>query len=189
MGVVGLSNGRFLIHCEGLTLLYPHTKSTQTLLLFPSAFFLCLLYSIFFSPHVCPFLCSCPFLPPHRFSSLNICICLVWDWRCFMCTALTYARLPGKPRQPCSTGRCLRTCAAPRHTAKTQLRQLQLVLSRPPLRVWPLASLCSLALEGRQVPRSCQLEAENPSAPQNPKLGRPGSVRDRLEKSLGEAGA
>lgn len=61
-------------------------------------------------------------------------VCLVWECPCLMHLALTCARLLVKPRQPCSTGRCLKTCAAPRRTAKTPLRLLQSVLWRPPLR-------------------------------------------------------
>lgn len=102
------------------------------------------------------------FFPPPCFSSSLICfpflvtyscfttVCLVWKLSS-MHLALTCARLLVKPRQPCSIGRCLRTCVVPHRTAKTLLRPLQSVLWRPPLRAWPLRSLCSQALEGRQV--------------------------------------
>lgn len=88
-------------------------------------------------PNIVPlFLSSCSLSPPPPtdFPNFYICLCLVWECPCFMHLALTCTRLLVKQRQPCSTGRCLKTCAALRHTAKTPLRLLQLVLLRPPLK-------------------------------------------------------
>lgn len=157
--------------------LNPHPLLFTVLLSFPyvSPVFFSLL-SLLMSVHFCV---SLPFLP-HPFPSLNVCIALAWDWPCLTYIALAYARLPAKPRQPCSTGRCSRTCAAPRRTAKTQLRLLQSALWRLPLRVWPLASLCSLALEGRQVTCSCQVTRQKTYRPlrglKEGDQGQPGTV-------------
>lgn len=103
--------------------------------------------------HTCPFSFFQPTLLHH-----NTCLLLVWKHlRSLHLQSRTCARSHVKLRRPCSIGRCLRTCVVPRHTAKTTQRPLLLALWRPPLRAWPLPSLFSQALEGRQVTWSWQV--------------------------------
>lgn len=120
--------------------LFPRTNCTPNhlhspfLLSFPSVWtFLKLLFVSLTLSLSCPMTRS-SLLFFHPFSSFSVCVCLVWECLCLMHPTLTCVRLLVKPRQPCSTGRCLRTCAAPRRTAQTTLRLLQSALLRHPLR-------------------------------------------------------
>lgn len=81
-----------------------------------------------------PFSCPFTFFSTHFVCVCALCVCIVWECLVLMHLALNCARSLVKPRQPCSTGRCLRTCVVPHRTAKTPLRLLQSALLRPLLR-------------------------------------------------------
>lgn len=64
-------------------------------------------------------------------------------------------RLPVKPRQPCSTGRCLRSCVASLIWPVTPLRPLLSALSKLPSSAVPALSLCSPRLAGENSRCPC----------------------------------
>lgn len=115
------------------------TLTKPTFLSFPSAYL---------SPSPIPF--NLNYLPSILSPPITLPLS-VWCSVCLLHLALACARSLARQKQPCSIGRCSRTCGVPHRTPPTRPRLSPSAPWRPPLRSCPLRSLCSLTLEGRQV--------------------------------------